>query len=31
MRMMDVDKLNPHPKNKYFFDDIDGEPWVAFL
>jgi ParB family chromosome partitioning protein len=29
--MMDVDKLNPHPKNKYFFDDIDGEPWVAFL
>lgn len=31
MRMMDVDKLNPHPKNSYFFDDIDGEPWVAFL
>ena len=31
MRMMDVEKLNPHPKNKYFFDDIDGEPWVAFL
>ena len=31
MRMMDVDKLNPHPKNRYFFDDIDGEPWVAFL
>lgn len=31
MRMMDVDKLNSHPKNKYFFDDIDGEPWVAFL
>lgn len=31
MRMMDVDKLKPHPKNRYFFDDIDGEPWVAFL
>ena len=31
MRMMDVDKLNAHPKNKYFFDDIEGEPWVAFL
>ena len=31
MRMMDVDKLNPHPKNSYFFDDIEGEPWVAFL
>jgi len=31
MRMMDVDKLQPHPKNSYFFDDIEGEPWVAFL
>ena len=31
MRMMDVDKLNPHPKNSYFFDDIEGEPWTAFL
>lgn len=31
MRLMDVDKLNPHPKNSYFFDDIEGEPWVAFL
>lgn len=31
MRMLDVDKLIPHPKNSYFFDDIDGEPWVAFL
>jgi ParB family chromosome partitioning protein len=29
--MMDVDKLKPHPKNNYFFDDIEGEPWVAFL
>ena len=31
MRMMDVDKLKPHPRNSYFFDDIEGEPWVAFL
>lgn len=31
MRMMDVDKLKPHPKNNYFFDDIEGEPWTAFI
>jgi len=31
MRMMDVDKLKPHPKNNYFFDDIEGEPLTAFL
>ena len=31
MRLMDVDKLKPHPKNNYFFDDIEGEPWTAFL
>lgn len=31
MRLMDVEKLKPHPKNNYFFDDIEGEPWVAFL
>ena len=31
MRMMDIDKLKPHPKNNYFFDDIEGEPWAAFL
>ena len=31
MRLMDVDKLKPHPKNSYFFDDIEGEPWTAFL
>lgn len=31
MRMMDVDKLKPHLKNNYFFDDIEGEPWTAFL
>ena len=31
MRVMDVDKLKPHPKNNYFFDDIEGESWTAFL
>lgn len=31
MRLMDVDKLKPHPKNNYFFDDIEGESWTAFL
>lgn len=31
MRMMDVSKLKPHPKNSHFFDDIEGEPWTAFL
>lgn len=31
MRMMDVAKLKPHPKNSHFFDDIEGEPWTAFL
>ena len=31
MRLMDVDKLKPHPRNSYFFDDIEGEPWTAFL
>lgn len=31
MRMMDVDKLKAHPKNNYFFDDIEGEPWTSFL
>ena len=31
MRLMDVYKLKSHPKNNYFFDDIEGEPWTAFL
>ena len=31
MRMMDVSKLKPHPKNNYFFDDIEGVNWTAFL
>lgn len=31
MQMMDVDKLVPHEKNSYFFDDMSGEAWMAFL
>ena len=31
MRIMEVSELKPHPKNNYFFDDIEGEPWAAFL
>lgn len=29
--MMEVERLKPHPKNNYYFDDIDGESWTAFL
>lgn len=31
MQMMDIDKLVPHEKNGYFFDDMSGEAWMAFL
>ena len=31
MQVMKVDELIPHKKNSYFFDDITGEPWMAFL
>lgn len=33
MQMMDVNKLVPHPKNDYFFDDIpeNSESWMAFI
>lgn len=33
MQMMDVNKLVPHEKNDYFFDDIpkDSEQWMAFM
>ena len=31
MKMMSVDKLHPHRKNGYFFDEISGESWSAFL
>lgn len=31
MQMMSVEKLIPHPKNNYFFDDIKDEPWFAFI
>ena len=26
-----VDELKAHPRNDYFFDDIDGEKWEEFL
>lgn len=31
MQVMKVDELIPHKMNSYFFDDITGEPWMAFL
>ena len=31
MQLLNVDELIPHKKNNYFFDDIEGEPWMAFL
>lgn len=31
MQMISVNKLNPHPKNNYFFDDMSGEAWMAFI
>lgn len=31
MQMMSVEKLIPHPKNNFFFDDIKDEPWFAFI
>lgn len=31
MEMIDTNKLVPHERNTYFFDDMVGEPWMAFL
>ena len=31
MEMVEVSKLNDHPKNSYFFDDIQGDNWQQFL
>jgi len=31
MQEINVSELKPHPKNDYFFDDIQGENWDAFL
>lgn len=31
MQLLDINELIPHKMNEYFFDDITGEPWVAFL
>ena len=31
MQMINVDELIPHKQNSYFFDDMENEPWMAFL
>lgn len=31
MEFIEISKLHPHPKNTYFFDDIQSEAWDAFL
>lgn len=31
MQKFRVDELHPHPKNDYFFDNMDGEKWTEFL
>ena len=31
MQILKVDELIPHPKNDYFFDDMEGEKWKEFL
>ena len=31
MQMIDIEKLQTHPKNDYFFDNITGDNWDAFL
>lgn len=31
MQLLNVSELIPHKKNEYFFDNMSGEPWMAFL
>lgn len=31
MQEIKVSELKPHPKNDFFFDDMDGERWTEFL
>lgn len=31
MQLLNVADLIPHKKNEYFFDNMSGEPWMAFL
>ena len=31
MEYININKLKPHPKNNFFFDDIKGEPWADFV
>ena len=30
-KLIDINKLSPHPRNGYFFDDITGDSWGEFL
>ena len=31
MQTLNIQELVPHPKNEYFFDDIQGEAWQEFV
>ncbi|CAB1252018.1 ParB domain-containing protein [Ruminococcaceae bacterium BL-6] len=31
MQEINVNELRPHPKNDYFFDDMEGQKWTEFL
>ena len=31
MQEINVNELKPHPKNDYFFDDMEGQKWTEFL
>jgi ParB-like chromosome segregation protein Spo0J len=31
MQEINVSELKPHPKNDYFFDDMEGQKWKEFL
>ena len=31
MEFMSIDKLKPHPKNEFYFDNLSGEAWSSFL
>lgn len=31
MEFFNIDEISPHPKNSYFFDDVEGEKWEEFL
>jgi ParB family chromosome partitioning protein len=31
MQEININELRPHPKNDYFFDDMEGQKWTEFL